>query len=112
MEFSHTPGKMSDYSFYDAMWHSRLAQHLQAASDKYVQECWAVDSIEKEIAGEDDGISVRVFPCKTLRCIGDWYSGDLLRALKAASRLFRGHFSPKSDRCKAPLTLPNTLEPH
>jgi glycosyltransferase involved in cell wall biosynthesis len=82
----HPRGNKGDYSFYDALWHSRLARHIQAASDEYVQECWAVDSISKEIAWEDNGISVRVFPCKTLRFIGDWYSGDLLRALKAVSR--------------------------
>jgi glycosyltransferase involved in cell wall biosynthesis len=82
----HPRGKPQDYSFYDTMWHSRLARHIQAASDEYVQECWAVDSISKEIAWEDDGISARVFPCKTLRYIGDWYSRDLLRALNTASR--------------------------
>ena len=81
-----TQDKPRDYSFYDAMWHSRLARHIQAASDEYVQECWGIASISKEIAWEDNGISMRVFPCKSPRYINDWYSPDLLRALKAASR--------------------------
>jgi hypothetical protein len=55
-----TQDKPRDYSFYDAMWHSRLARHIQAASDEYVQECWGIASISKEIAWEDNGISMRV----------------------------------------------------
>jgi glycosyltransferase involved in cell wall biosynthesis len=83
----HQEGKTLNYSFYDSLWHFRLARRIQAASDEYEQECWGVDSkLSKEIRWEKDGISVRVFPCKTLRYIGDWYSHDLLRALKAESR--------------------------
>ena len=83
----HQKGKKLNYSFYDTLWHFKLARRIQAASDEYEQECWAVDSkLSKEIRWEKDGISVRVFPCVTLRYIGGYYSRTLLRALKAESR--------------------------
>ena len=95
----HPAGKTLDYSRYTSLWHFRLARRLQAASDEYAQECWAIDSkLSEEVKWERDGISMRVFPCARLRYVGD-YSTDLLRALKAESRrqgaimLFHGLFS-------------------
>jgi hypothetical protein len=95
----HPEGKALDYSRYTGLWHFRLAQRLQAASDEYAQECWAIDSrLSEEVEWERDGISVRVFPSTSLRYVGD-YSSDLLRTLKAESRrqgaiiVFHGLFS-------------------
>lgn len=95
----HPAGKTLDYSRYTSLWHFRLARHLQAASDEYAQECWAIDSkLSEEVKWERDGISVRVFPCTKLRYVGE-YSSDLIRALKAESRrqgailVFHGLFS-------------------
>jgi hypothetical protein len=63
-----------------------LAPRVQAASEEYAQECWAIDSkLSEEVKWERDGVSVPVFPFTRLRYVGD-YSSDLLRTLKAESR--------------------------